>query len=240
MIGLLAVSHSAALAEAAVGLARQMAADALIRTAAGAGAEPDGSPIIGTDATLVAAELEALATDGAEAVVVLMDLGSALMSAEMGVEFAGLDIPVKLVAAPFVEGLVTAAVTAAAGGSLAAVIAEAQSALEAKQSQLGEPEDAPTAVAPAPAADGEAVVRVTVTDPNGLHARPVAALVKAASGHDVTVRLARTGAEVSAASAVRLLTLGAKAGDELDLKVRGADAASTAGALGEVFRNLPQ
>lgn len=237
MIGLLAVSHSAALAEAAVGLARQMAADALIAVAAGAGAEADGTPIIGTDATLVAAALDSLVADGAEGVVVLMDLGSALMSAEMGVEFADVSVPVQLVGAPFVEGLVIGAVTAASGGSLEAVVREASGALDAKRSQLGEASVVAEEPAPEPVSD-EASVNVTITDPHGLHARPVSQLVKASAGHDVTVRLTRTGAEAAANSAMRLLMLGAVSGDVLQLIVRGEGAAATAADLGAQFEEI--
>ncbi len=83
MVGIVVVSHSAALADGVVELARQMGGDELALEAAG-GLE-DGS--IGTDAERVAAAIErAMSDDG---VLVLMDLGSALLSAEMAVELLG-------------------------------------------------------------------------------------------------------------------------------------------------------
>ncbi|MDA4892640.1 PTS fructose transporter subunit IIA, partial [Streptomyces sp. MS2A] len=111
MIGIVAVSHSQGLAEAAGDLARQMVPNggAPVRLAAGAGTEPDGTPILGTDATRVAAAIDELAAE-VDGVLVLMDLGSAVMSAEMALEFRTSDVPVRLVPAPFVEGLLAASV----------------------------------------------------------------------------------------------------------------------------------
>ncbi|MGB0097670.1 MAG: dihydroxyacetone kinase phosphoryl donor subunit DhaM, partial [Solirubrobacteraceae bacterium] len=85
MVGIVVVSHSAALADGVVELARQMGGDELRLEAAG-GLE-DGA--IGTDAERVRAAIErAMSDDG---VLVLMDLGSALMSAEMAVELLEAD-----------------------------------------------------------------------------------------------------------------------------------------------------
>ena len=85
MVGLVIVSHSAALAGGVVELARQMGGEDVTIEAAGGMADPEGA--IGTDAMLVHAAIErALGPDG---VLVLMDLGSAVMSAEMAVEMIG-------------------------------------------------------------------------------------------------------------------------------------------------------
>ena len=109
MVGIVVVSHSAALADGVVELARQMGGDELRLEAAG-GLE-DGS--IGTDAERVRAAIErAMSDDG---VLVLMDLGSALMSAEMAVELLEADGRVELSEAPLVEGAVAAAVSARGG-----------------------------------------------------------------------------------------------------------------------------
>jgi len=115
------------LAEGVVELARQMGGDELALEAAG-GLE-DGT--IGTDVERVRAAIErAMSSDG---VLVLMDLGSALMSAEMAVELLEAEGRVELSEAPFVEGAVAAAVTAAAGGSLKAVLEAAQEARHARK-----------------------------------------------------------------------------------------------------------
>ncbi|VTR54541.1 PTS-dependent dihydroxyacetone kinase, phosphotransferase subunit dhaM [Serratia fonticola] len=72
--------------------------------------------------------------------MVLMDLGSALLSAETALELLDPEVAAKVVlcAAPLVEGTLAAVVAANAGASLEQVLAEAQGALQAKQAQLGE------------------------------------------------------------------------------------------------------
>ena len=118
MIGLVVVSHSLKLAETALELALAMVPNGAPRVvlAAGAGTDADGIPIIGTDAMKVATAIDELAdTDG---VLVLMDLGSAVLSAELALELRMSDVEVTLSAAPFVEGLL-AAVVRAAGVALA-------------------------------------------------------------------------------------------------------------------------
>src|SRR5262245_25952428 len=82
MIGLVIVSHSATLAEGVCDLARQVAGDKVMLAAAGGTNDP-ASPI-GTDPSRVLAAIESVCTG--DGVLVLMDLGSAVLSAEMAVE----------------------------------------------------------------------------------------------------------------------------------------------------------
>ena len=82
MVGLVIVSHSAKLAEGVVELARQMGGKDVAIEAAGGMADPPGE--IGTDMAVVMAAIERAASP--DGVIVLMDLGSAVMSAEMAVE----------------------------------------------------------------------------------------------------------------------------------------------------------
>src|ERR1700722_17501946 len=136
MVGIVVVSHSAELASGVVALAREMSGPSLALEAAG-GFEEEGA--LGTDAGRV---LEA--GQGAMApvvVLVLMELGSALMSAEFAVEMLGDDAggPVRLSGAPRGEGPVAAAVAAAGGASLEEVAAEADGALAMKTAQVGDP-----------------------------------------------------------------------------------------------------
>ena len=94
-----------------------------MRLEAAGGFEEEGA--LGTDAGRVLEAVQrAMSADG---VLVLMDLGSALMSAEFAVEMLGDDAggPVRLSGAPLVEGAVAAAVAAAGGASLDEVAAEA-------------------------------------------------------------------------------------------------------------------
>src|ERR1039458_819985 len=122
VVGIVVVSHSEALAEGVVALAREMGGDQLALEAAGGIAEPG---VLGTDAERVRAAIErAMSTDG---VLVLMDLGSALMSAEFALEMvADRAGPVRLSAAPLVEGAVAARVAARGGATLDEVAAEAR------------------------------------------------------------------------------------------------------------------
>jgi PTS hybrid protein len=113
-VGLVVVSHSAKVAEGVVELAGQMAGDVRIRAAGGT---EDGG--IGTDANLIAAAIDE-AEDG-DGVLVLVDLGSAVLSAQLAIdELLGDDHRgrVLISEAPVVEGAVVAAVQASTGSDL--------------------------------------------------------------------------------------------------------------------------
>ncbi|WP_435743399.1 phosphoenolpyruvate--protein phosphotransferase [Microbacterium sp. PMB16] len=235
MIGIVAVSHSARLGEAALELALQMVQGGGVRVqvAAGAGTDAEGTPILGTDAVAVAAAIDELAAD-CDGVLVLMDLGSAVLSAELALELRMSEVPVKLAPAPFVEGLLAAVVSAAAGGTLDDVAVEAGAALGAKTGQLGEAEPAPTAESSA-VPSGALVRRVRVRNRLGIHARPAALIAEASTGTDVRLRRLPDGPDASAASLSRLLILGARHGEELELTAAGPDAATTLDRIQALF-----
>src|SRR3954466_14447622 len=111
---------------------------------AGGMADPPGE--IGTDMQLVMSAIEAAASP--DGVLVLMDLGSAVMSAEMAVEMIE-GTEVLLCEAPLVEGAVAAAARARTGASLGEVATEPRAALGMKAAQLGVESEAPAAAAPA-------------------------------------------------------------------------------------------
>ncbi len=132
-VGLVVVSHSRPLAEAAVELARGRLPGRELAVGVAAG-DVDGG--LGTDATAIA---EAVSTaDSGDGVVVLMDLGSAVLSAETALEFLDDDLRARVVLspAPLVEGLVGAVVVAASGASRDRVAAEALQGLAPKQAHL--------------------------------------------------------------------------------------------------------
>ena len=132
-VGVVVVSHSRALADAAVELARQMLPGRELAIEVAAGMD-DGS--LGTDAVAVSEAITA--ADSGEGVVVLMDLGSAVLSAETALELLDDDVRerVLLSAAPLVEGLVGAVVVAAGGAGRDQVAAEAARGLAPKEAQL--------------------------------------------------------------------------------------------------------
>jgi phosphocarrier protein FPr len=133
-VGLVVVSHSRPLAEAAVTLARQMLPSAEVAVEVAAGTDDGG---LGTDAAAVSAAITA--ADSGDGVVVLMDLGSAVMSAETALELLDDDVRDRVVlsSAPLVEGLVGAVVVAAGGADRDRVAAEALRGLAPKQAHLG-------------------------------------------------------------------------------------------------------
>jgi PTS hybrid protein len=109
MVGVVVVSHSRDIATGTAELAAQMAGPHV--PIEGAGGTPDGG--LGTDATRVAAAIAA--ADRGDGVVVLGDLGSAILTVRAVLEANGGNGHVRLLDAPLVEGAVAAAVTASAG-----------------------------------------------------------------------------------------------------------------------------
>jgi len=132
-VGLVVVSHSRPLADAAVVLARGMLPGRELAVEIAAG-DVDGG--LGTDATAIAAAIAA--ADSGDGVVVLMDLGSAVLSAETALELLHDDLRDRVVLspAPLVEGLVGAAVIATTGAPRDRVAAEALRGLAPKQAHL--------------------------------------------------------------------------------------------------------
>lgn len=240
MVGLVIVSHSGMLAKGVRELAEQMVQGAV--GIATAGGMDDVENSIGTDAMRVLAAIEAVYDE--DGVVVLMDLGSALMSAEMAIEFLEPEQQgrVFLCSAPLVEGAVAAAVAAMGGATAEDVMREAQGALAPKRSQLGdegvdEGEGDTAVVAPSDKDEG-AGERLVVVVPNklGLHARPAARLVGVANRFEaaLTVQKGAGGTAVNGKSLNRVATLGARQGDELVLTARGADAGALLAAVGRL------
>jgi phosphoenolpyruvate---glycerone phosphotransferase subunit DhaM len=127
-VGIVVVSHSGEVADATVRLVARLAnlppdGPRLIA----AGGLSDGS--IGTDATRVADAL--VAADAGAGVVVLADLGSAVLSATTAVEELiepALASRVRISGGPIVEGTFVAAVQASTGDGLDGVLAAADDA----------------------------------------------------------------------------------------------------------------
>ena len=137
-VGLVVVSHSAKIAEGVVELAGQMAPGVRIQAAGGA---DDGG--IGTDATMNAEAITA--ADEGDGVLVLVDLGSAVLSAQLAIdEFVGEATRgrARIAEAPVVEGAVVAAIQANTGSSLDEVDQAARGAttmVKVKPEGSGEP-----------------------------------------------------------------------------------------------------
>ncbi|NIH82065.1 dihydroxyacetone kinase phosphoryl donor subunit DhaM [Amycolatopsis viridis] len=205
-VGLVLVSHSAKLAEGVAEVAEQMAPDVTIVPAGGM---PGGG--IGTDYDSVVAAVQR--ADSGSGVVLLYDLGSAQMTAELAVESLADPEAVVVADAPLVEGTVAAAVAAQNGADRAGVLEAASAA--------GAPPELASA-APEPSGDS---VELTLSNEVGLHARPAAVLARGLAGieADVTVRLGDQ--EADAHSVLALMSLGARKGDRIQVRAAGPQAA---------------
>jgi phosphoenolpyruvate---glycerone phosphotransferase subunit DhaM len=121
MVGIVLVSHSAALAEGLSELAGQMAGPDV--DIIPAGGDPRGG--LGTDEDRVRSAVKR--ADRGNGVVVLADLGSSVLTTRHVLESRA-NGHVMLIDAPFVEGAVAAAVASSAGCSIADVVAAAEGA----------------------------------------------------------------------------------------------------------------
>lgn len=107
MVGIVIVSHSSRLAESVIELAAMMAKDAPM---AAAGGLEDGS--FGTSFEKISGAIDSVYSE--DGVLVLMDLGSAVMTTEMVLELMP-DRKVEMVDCPLVEGAVVAAIDSVGG-----------------------------------------------------------------------------------------------------------------------------
>jgi phosphocarrier protein HPr len=74
--------------------------------------------------------------------------------------------------------------------------------------------------------------------PEGIHARPAAALVKLARGFKAAVYLIKGEKTVQLNSLLNLLQLGAKGGDTITVRIEGEDEGPAAAALDLFFNEL--
>ena len=234
MVGIVVVSHSRRLAEAAVELAVQMAngAPPPIEVASGL----DGG-VLGTDAVRVMDAIERVASE--DGVVVLMDLGSAVLSAELALDLrtGTAHYPVVLSDGPLVEGLVAAVVLSAAGASLAEVAAEASGAADIKVKLLGASAPVPTPGDDVPPAD--ASIELVLRNEHGLHARPAALLVETVRRFEAEVALVNLttgGPPVSARSVSAVSTLGALRNHHIEVRASGRQAREVLAATSALIR----
>lgn len=247
-VALVLVSHSALLAGGLAELAAQMAPGVRLLAAGG---RDDGG--LGTSFTLVGGAVRQAAEDSA-GVLLLADLGSAVLTAESVLDLLEPEVAdrVRLADAPFVEGTVAAAVAAHAGVPLDGVLAAAEFAggsfpgRPADGGEVGpapagrrdgDPDDA-AGREPGPSEDGELVRTVVLRNPLGLHARPASVLARLVAGFDAAV----TVQGVNATSVLELMRLGAVGGQTLEVRASGVQAttaleavvAAVEGGFGEV------
>lgn len=114
MVGIVLVSHSRKIVEGLYELINQMTGGK-VRIGISGGTD-DGR--LGTNTAEIINEIQK--ADSGDGVVVLADIGSALMSAQMAIEFLGDEYSgkVRIADAPLVEGAVAACVEASIGSNL--------------------------------------------------------------------------------------------------------------------------
>lgn len=241
-VGIVIVAHSAQLARGVAELAGQMAAEVPIAAAGGA-----GNNILGTSVDTI---LEAIqSVDSPSGVLILLDMGSAILSTEMALEM----LPdeqrqrVQLSFAPLVEGTIAAANEAAIGRTLAEVKQAAEKTADREQLQLMKPftpTELPTdqtstpVVTELPAVEVSSALEVslTLTNPTGLHARPASLFVQTAGRFQSNIQVRSRGRQTDATSLLGILSLGARQNDTITIRASGSDAEAALAALSELVQ----
>ncbi|MGO1590858.1 MAG: HPr family phosphocarrier protein [Ancrocorticia sp.] len=203
-IGFVLVSHSKDAAHAVAQLAAEMAPDV---HCVPVGGNTDGG--FGTDVTQVIDACDKV-EDTCERVIVMADLGSARMAAEMAVE-AGANAsdgtPRRVMGpGPFLEGTVSGTAAAQGGARLAQVVRAIASSLQYwRDYKLPEKE-----TTPASSVDGFQT-QVMVVDDAGLHARPAAVLAQRIMEEPVNILINGVAGD----SMMEILLLGVQKGERV-------------------------
>ncbi|YAL84412.1 dihydroxyacetone kinase phosphoryl donor subunit DhaM [Dermacoccaceae bacterium W4C1] len=211
-VGLVLVSHSAALATGLAELAGQMAPEVTLVPAGG-----DDSGGLGTSVEII--ENALARADSGAGVVVLYDLGSAQMTAEMATELADSPERIRVLDAPLVEGALAAAVSAQAGDDLEAVAAAVLATATTGSPQTPARDGASEARA---ATDQRVHGDVELINPMGLHARPAAALARLLTEHSATGRVRCGERSADIASVLSVVGLSTRAGDVVQVEIDGS------------------
>jgi len=219
-VSIVVVSHSEKIADGAVELAAQMAPDVALLAAGGT---TDGR--IGTSLEKVLAALDKAA--GGDGVVIVTDLGSAVMTAESALEFVEDASEMVLADAPLVEGLVAAAVAAQGGGDVQAVKRAAE-AVGGPARQAGTTALQAVGEGPVTGSGPDYTGDFELVNQAGMHARPAAKIAGGLSSLDAEVQV--NG--VDGASMTALMTLAAGKGSVLHVEAWGADAERAVNYIG--------
>ena len=235
MVNLVIVSHSARLGEGVGELARQMLMNDGCKLAIAAGIDDPDSPI-GTDPIKVMEAIESVADT--DHVLVMMDIGSALLSAETALDLLDPAIAAKV------------AVRRAAGGvgrwrpPSCLRRRDRQSDRRRHERPGGQTDPAgfylrqPPDAAPTPtlADDGDSKsLAVVIQNHNGLHVRPASKLVAALAGFNADLLLEKNGKCVKPDSLNQIALLQVRRNDKLRLLARGPEADAALAA----FQALP-
>ena len=248
MVNIILVSHSKKLADGVAEMVKQMTASEAVKILTAAGIGEDNQEL-GTNAMEIMEAIEAVYTDAG--VLVLMDLGSAILSTEMALDLLSEEMKPNILVcpAPFVEGAIAAAVQAGLGASLQEVYKEAMQALRMKTEQLedalGElPEEKPVIEEKEAKDDHKREVTLVVPNKTGLHARPAVLFVKTIGSYNANVmvkNLTDNKGPVEGKSLISVLTLAARQGHEVQISAEGEQKDEVVEALIDLFdRNFDE
>lgn len=121
MVGMVVISHSAKISSGIIDLVKQMAPTIPIFPAGGTSDDR-----IGTEMDLIMGAMQE--ADQGDGVILLVDLGSAVMSAQLAMEMLPDIQPVAIANGPIVEGAVVGGVEAEIGGTFEKVLEVIESA----------------------------------------------------------------------------------------------------------------
>jgi phosphoenolpyruvate-protein phosphotransferase/dihydroxyacetone kinase phosphotransfer subunit len=220
MVGLVLVSHSRPLAEAAIDMIRRTVDPNLsIVCSGGIG---DHREELGTDAIEIREAITKVYSE--EGVLVLVDMGSAILSAETAKDLLEPELQQKVVltSAPLVEGGIAAAVQAQLGACISDVAKAARESLLPKQDQVQDsaPAEQKTQLVETP--PRSEILDVTIQNEHGLHLRPAVTLIKTLAGLQGEVLIENRSAgrgPVAAKSLVDVTRLQIQQGDSVRFSI---------------------
>ena len=227
-VSIVVVSHSAAVANGVVELARQVARPGVQTIAAGGTGDAE-SPF-GTNAFRIRDAIETV--HGPQGTLVLCDLGSSILNAEAAIELLPEDKQSKVLIsrAPLVEGTIAAVVQAGLGQDLRRVEREACDSANHRRDDEREPT---RSTLPEPPSESVSM-RYALRDPYGLHARAAALVIECLGGFKATAwarNPTRGGIWCNARSISALLALEVRCGQMVEIRAAGEDSADLLRAL---------
>jgi phosphocarrier protein FPr len=246
MVGIVIVSHSAQLAKGILEMAGEMAGPQAPIAAVGGINGPSGQ-LLGTDMNLILQAIERVYSD--DGVLILMDMGSAILNAEMAIEMLPDEKKTKvlLCSAPVVEGAIAAATSARLGRKISEIVREAHNGLTMKKSHLGEDVNEgvllinETSKSTQPYVDKEGFeLHIRLTNKHGIHARPAARLIQTVARFKAEVliwNITENRGPANTRSLNDLMMLGALMGHELKIMARGPEVKEVVRAIEELVEN---
>ena len=214
-MGLVLVSHSGTLVDGLRDMVAQVAGDDV--PVATAGGTEDGR--LGTSAPRIAAALRFVLDAAPTASLVLLDLGSAALSLELALE--------DLDGRPTGSG----SGSPRRRSSRAPSSPRSRPASARRIDEVAAAAEAAATMAKLPRRLTMSEIRLVVIDPAGLHARPAARFVQAATRFASRIVIRQDGREADAKSLIALLGLTIRPSSEIILAADGPDADAALAAL---------